>query len=212
MREKRTGDIVTFEKRAVLIPLIFGAAALFLLYQAVMALVAETPDYGNLAVASVGALVFSAGAIFLGERSIFAFDRSFRRLRWRRSNVLTAKSGEIRFDDITGVELQSISGSGTSRSYRIMLRARGGDVPMTRGYSGNAEKWRPIAEQIRACIGSGGSDGRDGSDRGGDPLDSGVAGLVRDGRIIDAVRQLRDTKGLSLKDAQAEVDRLKADR
>ncbi len=46
--------------------------------------------------------------------------------------------------------------------------------------------------------------------RGGDdPLDSGVAGLVRDGRIIDAIRQLRDTTGMSFTEAKAEVDRIK---
>lgn len=205
MREKIIGDVVTFEKRAIVLPLIFAAAAAYLLYEAALALLAATPDYRNLAVASFGVLAFGAGAVFVAERSTFSFDRTYRRLRWRRSNVFTTKSGEVRFGDITAVELQSISGSGTTPSYRIMLRTRDGDVAMTRGYSGHADKWRPIAERVRGCIG----DVRD--EPGDDPLDSGVAGLVRDGRIIDAIRQLRDTKGMSLADAKAEVERLKAD-
>ena len=188
-----------------MLPLIFAAAASYLLYQVAMALLAATPDTRTVAGALFAALAFGAGAVFLAERSIFSFDRTYRRLSWRRSNVFTTKSGEIRFGDITAVELQSISGSGTTPSYRIMLRTRGGDVPMTRGYSGHADKWRPIAEQVRGCIG----DLRD--EPGDDPLDSGVAGLVRDGRIIDAVRQLRDTRGMSLEDAKAEVEHLKAD-
>ncbi len=186
-------------------PLIFAAAASYLLYEAAMALLAAVPDYRNLAGASFGVLAFGAGAVFLAERSTFSFNRTSRRLSWRRSNVFTTKSGEIRFRDITAVELQSISGSGTTPSYRIMLRTRGGDVPMTRGYSGHADKWRPIAEQVRKCIG--GIRDEPGEDR----ADSGVAGLVRDGRIIDAIRQLRDTTGMSLADAKAEVERLKAD-
>ena len=205
MKEKIKGDVVAFEERAILFPLIFAAAAAFLFYEAAMELLAAAPDYRTVAGALFAALAFCAGAVFLAERSTFSFDREYRRLRWRRSNVFTTKSGEIRFRDITAVELQSISGSGTTPSYRIMLRTRGGDVAMTRGYSGHADKWRPIAQQIRKCI----RDVRD--EPGDDPLDSGVAGLVRDGRIIDAVRQLRDTTGMSLADAKAEIERLKAD-
>lgn len=200
MKETTHNSVVTFEESAIVLPLIFGAAALFLAYQVIMAYVAVPPELGDIAGASVTGLVFFGAAVFFAERSIFAFDPRVGTLFWRRANIFTRRSGKISFGDITGVELQSMSGGKAVPSYRIMLRARSGDVPMTRGYSGGPKKWQPIAERIQAIMGE---------STDGTPLDSGIEGLVRDGRIIDAVRQLRDAEGLSLEDAKAEIERIK---
>lgn len=200
MKETTHNSVVTFEERGVFLPLIFGGASLFLVYRAVAAFLMVPPNYGDLAGASVVAMVFFGAAVFFAERSTFAFDPRVQTLFWRRANIFTAKSGKISFPDITGVELQSMSTGKRVSSYRIMLRARSGDVAMTRGYSGGRNKWQPIAGRVQAIIGESGEV---------TPTDLGIEGLVRDGRIIDAVRQLRDAKGLSLEDAKAEVERIK---
>jgi hypothetical protein len=206
VKEKVQDGIIIFEERAIVIPVVFALGAVFLLYKTTEVLLARVPDYGDATGSAIVAAVFFAAAIFISEQSRFAFDRGRQRILWSRTNLFTSKSGEIRFQDVTRVEIQSMSRGNTRPTYRIMLRTRCGNFGMTRGYSGGADKWQPIADRILEII--------DTSNTGeaSDPVEFGVEGLVRDGHLIQAVLQLRDTKGLSLGEARALVEHIDSEQ
>lgn len=154
-----------------------------------------------------GWLLAAAVVVALGlaafESGLFVFDRRQRVVRWKRQRAWRRLEGTLPFDDVADVAVESPIGDSGLPSRRITLRMKSGRrLPLRAGYvtDGDDELVR-IAEQIRVAMGQPGQRTPDAS----------AAALVAQGRTIDAIKELRQARGLSLTDAKREVDAMRAD-
>lgn len=147
--------------------------------------------------ASITCLLF----LLVSETSRFVFDANTRRLTWTRRLGPRHRSGMVPFADIRQVVIRTALGSdAVAPSQRIVLLTRSGELPLTAGYSPSDQR-AADAETLRTFLGK----------AEGDPLEASVKALVAAGRDLDAVRELRLARGMSLADARAEVKRMRAE-
>ena len=203
MRETRHDNLIVFEDRPIVLPAVLANASVVFavgLTSRVPALLAGDKEAIGMV---LGLLLCAFGAVLLFRRDRFVFDESHRQLRWSKWSLARASAGAVDFSDILDVTMESIGGSEGGGTYRVALRTKTGTVPLTETYSRDADDWRPLVERLRGIVGLGGNRGADADARS----------LAGQGRIIDAVRQLRETEGLSTTQAKAKVDapRHKAD-
>ncbi len=196
MLETRRQDVTVFEDRPIILPVTLAAASVFfavnLALNAGPLLTGDKEAIGML----LGTVLCAFGAVLLFRRDRFAFDATNRRLRWRKWSLATASSGEIAFDDIIDVAMESMNTSDGRGTYRVALRTADGSIPLTETYSGHVDDWHQLAERIRAIVGLTGE-----RPAGGD-----TDALLAQGRKIDAVRQIRETEDLDLTPARARVE------
>ena len=134
------------------------------------------------------------------ENSHFRFDRQSRMLAWSRQHGLFKRHGAVAFGDIDGVALQSCIGN--DRYYpkhRVVLLTRQGELPVNVAYEYDAMN-EMIAQNIRSFLGM----------TAGDLIEDSVAALVDSGRKVDAIRLLREKRGLSLSEAHTAIAQLRA--
>lgn len=195
MRESQRQDDIVFEDRPIILPAIL--AAMSLVFAINLALRGSSLFGGEKEAIGVllGALLCAFGSVLLFRRDRFAFDTARRQLRWRKWSVAGSSSGEIGFDRIVDVTLDSMSGSEGGGTYRVALRLPDDTLPLTEIYSGPAEDWRPVAERIREILGLDGARSADGN----------YESLEAQARKIDAVRQLCETQGPGLTEVRAKA-------
>ena len=195
MREIQQTDCTIFEDRPIVLPAILAIASLvfaFGLTSHIPALLAGEKEAIGMV---LGLLLCAFGAVLLFRRDRFVFDAAHRQLRWSKWSLARASSGAVDFADILDVTMESIGANEGSGSYRVALRTKDSTVPLTETYSGDADYWRPLVERLRGIVGLA-------ADR---EADADTQSLLEQGRIIDAVRQLRETEGLSTTQAKARV-------
>src|SRR5688572_21649804 len=139
-------------------------------------------------------------AIVFLERAWFQFTPATRIVMWRRRWALRQQSGSIPFGSVQSVLVERPMGDEGTPSRRIVLKTSAGkDIPMTVGYRPDADgAVLHIASRIRALLGHG---------TGAIHLDN-VRALVAAGKIIDAIRILREEEGLGLLDAKRRIEEL----
>jgi hypothetical protein len=165
---------------------------------------------GDALVGSCGAaLTLLLAALLMFEQARFEFDGTLRRVRWHRRRSLSRSGGVIPFASILGVDVQELVTSRDATSRRVVLRTRDGVVPITLAYGGKAQQhYDAIAERIRAGLGLAGGTAEPATPPGRDD----VRELVRAGRIVEAVKLLRERERIPLAEARARVDALRAQR
>lgn len=145
--------------------------------------------------ASVTCLLF---ALF-SETSDFVFDAGLRRLTWSRRVGLRPRSGTVPFGEIEQVVVRTALGSdAVAPSQRVVLLTRDGELPLTASYFAGDEHVAN-AERLRVFLGR----------NQGDALSVSVESLVVAGRDVDAIRELRLARGISLTEAHDEVARIR---
>lgn len=145
--------------------------------------------------ASITCLLF----MLVSEKSDFVFESGTRRLTWTRRVGFLRRSGQVPFEEIEHVVVRTVLGSDSvAPSQRIVLLTRQGELPLTAGYS-PGDDYAENAERLRTFLGR----------TKVDPVSASVAALVAAGRDVDAIRELRLTRGLSLTDARSEVERIR---
>jgi hypothetical protein len=139
-------------------------------------------------------------AIVFLERAWFQFAPATRIVMWRRRWALRQQSGSIPFGSVQSVLVERPIGDDGTPSRRIVMKtSTGEDIPMTVGYRPDADgALLHIASRIRALLGHG---------TGAMHLDN-VRALIAAGKIIDAIRILREEEGLSLLDAKRRIEEL----
>ena len=153
---------------------------------------------GSVGAAAVGLLGFVA----MYERNLFTFDRGRRRvLIWSRKRLWSSKSGEVAFDDILLVSAKSpIGDDRTAPMRRIAVHTRTGEIPITVTYTAELyQEQLKLAGRISEFIGK----------PSGDRLMDTVRDSVRQGKLTEAVRLLRQERNMSLDDAKKLVDGIK---
>ena len=184
----------------------FGLTKLML---AVMALILWVAAYdlliGTRGTDRLVALLASAatclliGIVFL-ETTWFEFSGATRLITWRRRWAFRERSGTLPFAAVQSVLVETPLGDDGTPSRRISLRTMDGvAIPITVGYRPDPDRTvLQIADRIRTILGHG-------SEETGT---TNVEALVGAGKIIDAIRFLRQEEGLSLVQAKQRVAEL----
>jgi len=143
------------------------------------------------------ATCFLIGIVFL-EIASFRFATSTRIVTWRRRWALRERSGTMSFAAIESVQIETPIGDSGIPSRRISLwTADGVAIPITVGFRPDADgAIKQTAARLRTLLGH----------PSGKPLMRDVDAMVRAGRVVDAIRVLRQEEGLSLTEAKQRVD------
>lgn len=189
--------MLVFRVRSPLQNAVGGLGLLFLAWLAVH-VVTRHPN-NDRRIGLIGASITCLLFMLVAEKSDFVFDAATRRLTWTRRVGLRRSAGVVPFEEIRQVVIRSAIGTdAVAPSRRIVLLTRGGELPLSAGYS-PSDQYEADAERLRMFLGRTGSD----------PLASSVEALVAAGRDLDAIRELRLARGLSLAEAHAEVKRIR---
>lgn len=198
--EDRNGGtiVVTYDSRG-LTKVMLAATALFLgvaLYDVFFGTRGTDRLVGLLGAAVTCGLI----AIVFLEISRFQFERTTRMVTWRRRWALRQRTGSIPFGSVQSVIVERPIGDDGTPSRRITLKTKDGEViPLTIGYRPDADgAVVQTASRIRGLLGH---------EADATHMHN-VKALVADGRVIDAIRVLREEEGLSLLDAKRRVEEL----
>ena len=138
-----------------------------------------------------------SGLVFLRSTDA-VFDKQARLCRLSQLNVFRVKRREIAFDDINDIEIDTGPTSPSSQvpTYRLNLMTASGTVPMTVAYEADLKRQEAMRSAILQAVAGGGPQ-PEGTDV--------VRTMVKQGRLIDAVRLIRERDGLDLATAQQRV-------
>ena len=145
-------------------------------------------------------------AIAFHETARFEFSKPTHLVTWRRRWGIRERSGAIPFGAIQSVMVERPLGDEGTPSRRINLRTvDGAGIPVTVGYQTDSDgAILRIADQIRALLGHKAEDGHSSDQR----HLTDVSTLVAAGKMIEAIKVLREAEGISLTDAKQRVDEL----
>jgi hypothetical protein len=148
---------------------------------------------------AAGAVVLGLVGTVLFEDARTVVDPASRTLAWTRRWAFRRRSGTVAFADVAGVIAERPIGDHGIPSRRLVVRTRAGEmIPLTAGYGvDHGDALLAAASRISTLIGLAAT-----------PPHA-VEPLLAAGRTIDAIRQLRETEGLSLEEAKRRVDAMR---
>jgi len=152
---------------------------------------------------AVLSLMGSLVGLVLYEKAQFTFDPQSQLVTWRRRWAWSRQTGTMPFARVKDVLVQSPVGDEGIPSRRLCLQVlEGKDLPLTRGYATDGrDELLHLAGRIRRFVHP---------DEGTDASRS-VAALVRAGHKMEAIRLLRQTRGMSLEEAARRIERIDTD-
>ena len=178
-----------------------GGLGLFFLGWLVIHWLTHHPNHDR-TIGLIGASITCLLFMLVSEKSDFVFDARTRRLTWTRRVGFIRRSGQVPFEWIEHVVIRTALGSDSvAPSRRIVLLTRNGELPLSASYS-PSDAYEADAEALRTFLGR----------TQADPLSASVDALVAGGRDMDAIRELRLARGMSLTDARAEVERIRKEK
>lgn len=144
-----------------------------------------------------------SGMVFF-ERAHVVVSPSTQTITWSRQWGFRSRSGSIPFDQVASVLAERPIGDEGVPSRRVVVCTKGGEqVPLTVGYRPDGdEAILGASQRISAILGHTAAASTAGS----------VQALVSSGRVIDAIKLLRETEGLSLEEAKRRVDAARSGR
>lgn len=188
---------LVFRVRSPLQNAVGGLGLLFLAWLVVHVLT-HHPNYDR-KIGLIGASITCLLFMLVAEKSDFVFDAATRRLTWTRRVGLRRRSGVVPFEEIGQVVIRSALGTdAVAPSRRIVLLTQGGELPLSAGFS-PSDQYEADAERLRLFLGR----------TGVEHVAASVEALVVAGRDVDAIRELRLARGLSLAEAHDEVKRIR---
>ena len=146
----------------------------------------------------VGIAVFISYLLFT-EKSIFDFNNISKQLLWSRKRFFKKKEGIISFHNINKVIVENSKSSNSRPNCRVALIMNSEKIPISVAYLGNSKVCWDVAEKIRQVLEHSESD----------LIDDSIREMINLGSDIEAIKLIRDQKGLSLTEAKQELDRLK---
>lgn len=150
------------------------------------------------ALLAAAATLMLAGLFFL-EQARAVVNPLERTIVWSRRWLFRRRSGTLSFDDIAVVFPERPIGDEGTPSRRIVLRTKDGRmIPLTQGYAPDMDDGiLRSSERIASMLGP--------RVAAVDTVDA----LVIAGRPIDAIKHLRETRGLPLEEAKRQVDAIR---
>ena len=193
MRIVEDGPIrLVLRDRTLWVTYVCGAAALVLLLVAL--------SQQSWKPAASGALFALFALLFLRSSDVL-FDKATRICTVRRRDMLRTTQHSVRFSDISDVLIEVIPGETASAlvSCRLSLSTRDGEMPFSASYEPSLERFEGMRKSIVDLVFAG---------RAAPPDFDPVRSLAVAGRLVDAVRLLRQRSNLSLAEAREEVMKL----
>lgn len=187
---ENSSSCLTLRDRTLWLSVVFFAVALFI----VAVFYFGQGDHRIMYPAGFFALF---GVAFLRSTDA-VFDKQARVCRMSQLNMFWVKRRQFAFDDINDVEIDTGPTSPSSQvpTYRLNLVTASGTVPLTAAYEANLKRQEAMREAILQAVAGGGA-----QPAGTDV----VRTMVRQGRLVDAVRLIRERDGLDLATAQQRV-------
>lgn len=150
----------------------------------------------------LGGAMFLASALLV-EGRWYRFDRQEGVVRWRRSRLLSSRSGSLPFGAVVAVVPQARMDDDNPRtrrvSYRPVMLTSEGEMLLSNQTSLKAEDFADLLSTVRGALGLTST-----QERGQ------VVDLVAAGRIVDAVALLRRQRGVSLAEAKSAVEAIRS--
>jgi len=184
---------------------ICAVLALFAVYRVISQHKGQGPT-----LVAIALLVFFA--LFSNTCKTFTFDGMQRVVRWKGRTILKGESGEIPFDDITDIVIETSTttskwGTTTMTTYRLTINTSRVTIPMAYNYRGIADGYTALRRQILEFI-------RPGSQGASPPLgraaaeslESSLRALLRQGRKSDALALLRSSEDIGLPEAMNRIE------
>ncbi len=95
------------------------------------------------------AAFFLLFALIMDLRKTFTFDARQRIVRWHGRKVFKSESGEIPFDDITEIGMETRrAGQRDVPIYRLTIITSQATIPMAYAYSGDGDRYSTLRGQI----------------------------------------------------------------
>jgi hypothetical protein len=142
------------------------------------------------------------------RREIVTFDAGRQQTEWVRRRAFSVASGTVPFSEITGIGMETTSGSHGELSYRLTILTRDKPVPMSDVYYGNQGHYESIRQEILGFLhldSSAAKPGESAAQCGGIDDEPSVISLLKQGRRIDAIELVRSMQKLSLTEATNRV-------
>jgi hypothetical protein len=196
---RKTNQDLVFKDSTIWLAVVLLGFSLFAAYRSYIA----SSRGGFLAVGFL--LLFS---FLFWRREIVSFDAGRQQVEWTRRRAFKVASGTVAFSEITGIGMETTSGSHGELSYRLTILTRDKPVPMSDVYNGNRGHYESIRREILGFLhlDSGPAKSVQGADQsGGVDDEASVVSLLKQGRRIDAIELVRSTQKLSLTEATQRV-------
>ena len=142
------------------------------------------------------------------RKEIVTFDAGGQQAEWTRRRAFSVASGTVPFSEITGIGMETTSGSRGELAYRLTILTRDKPVPMSDVYNGNRSHYESIRQEILAFLHLDSEPAKSvqGDDQfGGVDDEASVVSLLKQGRRIDAIELVRSTQKLGLTEATQRV-------
>ena len=141
------------------------------------------------------------------RKEIVTFDAARQQAEWMRRRAFSAAGGAVPFSEITGIGMETTSGSHGELSYRLTILTSDKPVPMSDVYSGNQGHYETIRQEILAFLKLDAGAAKSSEDVGQTGVDdkASVVSLLKQGRRIDAIQLVRSTQKIGLTEATTRV-------
>jgi hypothetical protein len=154
-----------------------------------------------------GAGFFLLSAFLCLQKSTFAFDGVRRSVTWRVLKFGRQRGGELPFDAIRGITIETSRGESGGQTYRLALVTADGPVSLATPYSSGQEQHHAMREELLTFLKGAGAAVKAQSEYE-EPIQNlqlAVESLLKQGRKIDAIALLRSEQKLSLTEAHTRV-------
>lgn len=133
--------------------------------------------------------------LFKWERTVF--DTRGQRIRWSKQSLLSTRKGEIPFSAVERLLIDTTRSETAVSTARLVLQTGSERLPLTAHYSRSRAAWLPTKRRIEQILGLPQCS-----------LEEDLRALKTQGQVIEAVMLLRQERGLGLREAKEEVERL----
>jgi hypothetical protein len=145
------------------------------------------------------------------RREIVTFDAGRQQAEWTRRRAFAVASGTVPFSEITGIGMETTSGSHGEIMYRLTILTQDKPVPMSDVYSANQRHYESLRQEIMTFLHLDSDQAKPA--QGADPVggvddEASVVSLLRQGRRIDAIQLVRSTQKIGLAEATDRVAHL----
>jgi len=129
----------------------FVVMSIFAVYSYVLyADTAQGLDFFGFGASATALLLFS---VVIFNKTEFVFDRRLRIVTWKKRTIFTNRSGQLDFDEIKSIIVQSQLDNDKEKSGSIAIITKTGELPLTRAYTGaNLPQIIRITEKLNQWV------------------------------------------------------------
>ncbi len=152
--------------------------------------------------------VFGLGLILLFvvvplRKETVVFDAASQQSRWKRLRMFKVASGWIPFSEITGIGIEALASDRGGQTYRLTLLTAGSPVPMSDAYGNSRAHYESLRSEILEFLHLDDAKAAPAYEVGDE---ASVRSLLMEGRKIEAIKLLRNSRDIGLAEAKDQVD------